>query len=90
MIIAKLINPQIFFVDGEKTSFTNTLILEQEGAEIERRDINPPYATPDAEIEALVKQMAVDKAAELEIIQDAQDSLQWDWPLFDLPEVEME
>jgi hypothetical protein len=89
MIIAKLINPQIFYVDGVKTSFDNTLIFEQDGVEIERRNINLPYDKHDAEIEALVKQMVVDKAAELEIAQDPQDTLQWDWPLFDLPEVEM-
>lgn len=90
MILAKLINPQIFYVDGVKTSFDNTLIFEQDGVEIERRTINLPYDMPDPDIEVLVKQMAVDKAAELEITQDPQSTLQWDWPEFDMPEVEME
>ncbi len=86
MILAKLINPQIFYVDGEKDNFTNTLIFEQDGVEIERRDINLPYAMPDPEIEALVKQMAVDRACEMELIQELQESLQWDWPIWDMPE----
>ena len=86
MILAKLINPQIIYSEGEKISFDNTLIYEQDGVELARNNINLPYAMPDAEIEALVKQMAVDYAATLEIIQDPQDTLQWDWPLFDMPE----
>ncbi len=90
MIIAKLINPQIFYVDGVKTSFANTLIFEQDGVEIERKEVSFSYDMPDAEIEALVKQMAVDKAAELELTQQPQSTLQWDWPEFDMPEVEME
>ena len=65
MIIAKLINPQIFYVDDVKESFTNTLIFEQDEIEIERREINLPYAMPDPEIETMVKQMAVDKANDI-------------------------
>lgn len=84
MILAKLINPQIFYKDGVKTTFDNTLVFEQDGVEIERRTINLPYAMPDADIEVMVKQMAVDKAAELELTQDLQTTLQWDWPAFDM------
>lgn len=84
MILAKLINPQIFYKDGVKFSFDNTLVFEQDGVEIERRNINLPYGTHDAEIEVLVKQMAVDKSAELGLTQSTQDTLQWDWPDFDM------
>ena len=84
MITGKLINPRIIFKGAEKHSFDNTLVYEQDGVEIERHDINLPYSMPDAEIEALVKQMVVDKAASLEITQEPQETLQWDWMTWDM------
>lgn len=85
MITGKLINPRIIYDrEGNKLSFDNTLIFEKDGIEIERQDINLPYSMPDAEIETLVKQMLVDKAASLEITQEQQATLQWDWPQWDM------
>lgn len=80
MITAKLINPQVYYKNGAPDSFDNTLILSDEnGVELDRRTINLPYAMPDPEIEDMVKMMAVDYAASLEIEQSPQEILQWDW-----------
>ena len=80
MITAKLINPRIVKNElGESVSFDQTMILENDSY-YERREINLPYSMPDPEIEAWVIQQAQDKAAELEITQAPQETLQWDWP----------
>lgn len=65
MIIGKLINPQIIYKDGQKHSFSNDLVLEQDGIEIERRPISLPYNMPDPEIEILVKNMVVQKQQDI-------------------------
>lgn len=89
MIVAILINPQIFHdTNGNKVSFENTMVVfdSDQNAVIERRNINLPYETPDEDVEAMVEEVVQKKVVELGVVQGPSDKLEWDWPMADKPE----
>jgi hypothetical protein len=89
MIIAELINPQIF---GNKEWYEQTLILTNSdtGETVERHTVSYKWERPDPEIEEEIKMLACKKYVELQlslgvpeeevIEQESQQVLRWDWP----------
>lgn len=80
MITGKLINPQIIKdSNGNPISFDQTLVISN-GDVYERSEVNLPYSMSDADVEQFVIDKVQEKINQLNIIQDLQTTVQWDWP----------
>ena len=80
MISAILINPQVFYKDGQPYKFSQDCIFSQNGVDIDRVNYNFPWEKTDAEVEAFILSKCEEKALEINGGEFMESLSRWDWP----------